>query len=245
LEFIEKHAVEYDPSTASCLQRFKPIMKFSECTFAKAAKVVGCAEYDESLSIEENVHRSMKAFHHAVLTGQDTRLDGFVFEIKGKQFGDTVDAFGETVRRVLTTVSDLDPGCDHPMDSDILDRRGWRYMWDGFGIFVTCFAPCYDEHNARYTFGVKDATYVLFQPQYSFSFHSLGEDHPWDDTKNTARQKIRQNFKNAGRMYYVPKARFYPNAPMIVPPLKMEEPLLTWYKKPPNSSRVHPEDYNQ
>ena len=35
-----------------------------------------------------------------------------------------------------------------------------------------------------------------------------GEDHVWDDTKTTARQKIRQAFKNAGREYLVPKARF-------------------------------------
>jgi hypothetical protein len=88
---------------------------------------------------------------------------------------------------------------------------------------------------------------------YSFGLnHDIGPDHPWDDSKTTMRQKIRQNFKNAGRMYYVPKARFCncfpsfdwwqlidPMAPMIVPPIEIDQELLKWYTVPPNKKPVH------
>lgn len=117
--------------------------------------------------------------------------------------------FGETVRRVLDVISDNDPACDHCMNSEHLERRGWRFSFDSEPIFVTCFGPCYPEHNARYTFGDRESSYVLIQPMFSFGLnHDIGEDHPWDDSKTTMRQKIRQNFKNAGRLYFVPKARF-------------------------------------
>ena len=36
-------------------------------------------------------------------------LDGFVIEVRGKEYGESVEAFGETVRRVLTHLCKLDP----------------------------------------------------------------------------------------------------------------------------------------
>eukprot|EP01118_Nematostelium_gracile_P014797 TRINITY_DN5843_c0_g1_i1.p2 TRINITY_DN5843_c0_g1~~TRINITY_DN5843_c0_g1_i1.p2 ORF type:complete len:104 (-),score=32.04 TRINITY_DN5843_c0_g1_i1:34-345(-) len=75
-----------------------------------------------------------------------------------------------------------------------------------------------------------------------FSFglnHDIGPDHVWDDTKTTMRQKIRQNFLRAGRKYFVPPTRFYPMAPMIVPPIEIDEPLSTWYLKPNPRPPVH------
>lgn len=81
-------------------------------------------------------------------------------------------------------------------------------MYGGHSIFVTCFAPCYPVTHARYPFGDNESCWILLQPMFSFGIHQIGADHPWDDTKKTIRQKIRQAFKKAGREYYVPKARF-------------------------------------
>jgi hypothetical protein len=42
--------------------------------------------------------------------GREIKLDGFLFEVRGEKYGNTLEAFGETVRRVLTAISDHDPG---------------------------------------------------------------------------------------------------------------------------------------
>jgi len=237
-KFIEEKAVQYDPEDPelSSLKNFNIIKMKTECSFSKKSKVWGCCDWNDQLSLEENVHRSLKELQKGLNIGREIKLDGFVIEVKGKEYGDTIERFGETVRRVLTAVSDHDPGADYCMNSESIGRRGWRFLFDSHGIFVTSFAPCYPEDNARYSFGIQDSSFVLLQPQYSFSIHDIGEDHPWDDSQTTMRQKIRQKFKNAGRLYFVPKARFYPMAPMIVPPLKMDEALLRWYVKPPQES---------
>jgi hypothetical protein len=43
------------------------------------------------------------------------------------------------------------------------------------------------------------------------------------------RQKIRQNFKDNGRGYHVPDARFYPMAPQIVPTENGGQEHVKWW----------------
>lgn len=113
------------------------------------------------------------------------------------------------MRRVLTAISNQDPALEYCMDQvDIIDKRGWVYRFNGHGIFVTCFAPCYPENHARYSFGIKESCFILLQPMFSFSIHDIGPDHPWDNSKRTIRQRIRRIFEERGRRYYVPESRF-------------------------------------
>ena len=164
----------------------------SECFFARSAKIWGSAEYNSSLTIEQNVHKSLKALLEGLTIGEKIKLDGFLFEVslysffggknnyhakvRGKEFGDSLESFGETVRRILTAISDHDPECDHSMDSDLIDRRGWRYMFNGQGIFVTCFGPCYGSDNARYSYDQRESVFVLIQPHFSFTIHDIGKN---------------------------------------------------------------------
>jgi len=96
-----------------------------------------------------------------------------------------------------------------------------------------------------------DSCWVLLQPEWSFGYHNIGADHAWDDTKTTVRQKIRYRFRDSARLYYVPPARFYPMAPMIVPPLEIGDKLLDWWiplderKKEQNQQHKQPEDPQQ
>lgn len=110
----------------------------SECLFARKAKVWGSPDWNENLPLEENVYRSLKAMREGLLKGREIKLDAFLLEvsmqkiaadplqIRGRQYGETLEAFAETMRRVLTAISDHDPECDHCMDSEFIDRRGWR-----------------------------------------------------------------------------------------------------------------------
>jgi len=235
-QFIEENSIDYDPTDTPSLRNFSTIMKKSDCLFARSANIWGNCEWNHSLSFEDNIIRSLKILWKGLKERNEVKLDGFVFEIPGVENCDTVETFGETVRKVLTIISNHDPACFHSMDHDDIGRRGWSFTFDQIYIFVTCFAPCYPPTNARYSYESKDSCFVLLQPQSSFELHDIGEDHGWDDSKDTMRQKIRNNFKKNGRLYLVPDARIYAAAPMIVPPLNLGEPFLKWYVPRPTDN---------
>jgi len=221
----------YDPTNCGALDRFGINLKNSDCLFAKKAIVWGSYPWDSNLSLEENVRKSIPALARFYECGREKKLDGFVFEIQGIQYSRIVELFGETVRRVMTTVGENDPS-DSPMNS-IDGNRGWRFAWNENNTFITTFAPCYPSNHARYSFNSSqefDSCWVLFQPEWSFGIHNIGPDHPWDDTKTTVRQKIRERFREVGRPYFVPPTRFYPMAPMIVPPVDIGDAYIEWWK---------------
>jgi len=192
--------------------------------------VWGSYPWDSSISLEENISRTIPALAKFYECGREQKLDGFVIEVQGIEYSRDVELFGETVRRVMTVVGANDPG-DSPMNS-IDGKRGWRFAWNQNNTFITTFAPCYHQNHARYPFDSSkefNSCWILFQPEWSFGHHNIGPDHPWDDSKTTARQKIRHKFREVGRPYYVPPTRFYPMAPMIVPPLDIGDAFIEWW----------------
>jgi len=220
----------YDPTDCGSLHRFDLNLKNSDCLFAKKAIIWGSYPWDSELSLEDNIIKSIPALARFYEYGREQKLDGFVYEVQGTQYSRDVEVFGETVRRVMRVVGDNDPS-DSPMEN-INGKRGWRFAWNEHNTFVTTFAPCYHQNHARYPFSSSqefNSCWILFQPEWSFGIHNIGADHPWDDTKTTVRQKIRQKFREVGRPYYVPPTRFYPMAPMIVPPLDIGDAFLEWW----------------
>lgn len=75
-----------------------------------------------------------------------------------------------------------------------------RYLFV-LGLILVRFAPCYPQSSPRYSFGNTDYVYILFQPEYSFSYHEVA---PPSDP-NSIRHKIRENFKKNGREFYFPR----------------------------------------
>eukprot|EP01124_Arcella_intermedia_P001110 TRINITY_DN10600_c0_g1_i1.p1 TRINITY_DN10600_c0_g1~~TRINITY_DN10600_c0_g1_i1.p1 ORF type:complete len:320 (-),score=43.87 TRINITY_DN10600_c0_g1_i1:38-997(-) len=222
--------LEYDPVHCPALERIQSNIANSECTFAKKSKIWGSYPWDNTLTLEQNIQKSIPAVARFYDCGEENKLDGFLFEVQGKQYSDTVENFGETVRRVLTVIAENDPA-ENAMSS-ISGRRGWRFAWNKENTFITSFAPCYPSTHPRYPWDSSrefDSCWVLLQPEWSFGHHNIGPDHPWDDTKLTQRQKIRCKFRDAGRPYYVPPSRFYPMAPMVVPPLELNGKFIEWW----------------
>lgn len=73
---------------------------------------------------------------------------------------------------------------------------------------------------------------MLLQPEYSFAWHDIGNDAPdtqWNNPQ-TMRDKIRVEFKKAGRPYEIPPTIFYSPALYIVKPLELGAPTLDWWK---------------
>jgi hypothetical protein len=111
-------------------------------------------------------------------------VDGFVIEIRGEQYGNTIDAFAETVRRVLKYLSDHDPSFlkqtnnnNHGvvrrriMDQSNVGGSGWYYEYNREPLFVTGIAPCYGTDSPRYMWPTADnidSCFILLQGEYGF-----------------------------------------------------------------------------
>ena len=176
--------------------------------------------------------RSVPALIKFLILGPSLRLDAFVFELPGDEFGYDVDKFGQGVRRVLTRISDHDPAGRHCMNRSYVSLKGWSFEFDDIPIFVTTFAPCYPENHSRYAFGAENG-FVLLQPMYSFAIHDIGPDTPhtnWDNPK-TVRDRIRVAYKENGRPYRIRDTLYYPMAEDLVKPLE-EGPgnVVEWWK---------------
>jgi hypothetical protein len=238
IEELLSRPLPFDPTNNESLKHLVPVQTESQCLFAKKAKAWG-NEWNPNLSLEENVERALPAITNFFLVGESLHLDAFSIEVQGKDYSSTIEQLGETVRRVLTVISDRDPAGDHVMNDPRIHLRGWRYKFNSEDIFITVLAPCYPHNHARYTFnagGDLHSAFILLQPEWSFGYHNIGPDHVWDDEATTVRQKIRQNFVKHGRKYYVPPARFYPMAPQVIPSLKYDGEFIEWWHKPDESN---------
>lgn len=166
------------------------------------------------------------------LVCQELGLDGFLFLLPGNQFGADPHVFGQGVRRVLQTLSDLDPAGVKCMNKSYVAKRGWVFEFNHATFFVTTFAPCYPESHSRFAFGADDS-FILLQPELSFAQHDLPEDTPvtnWEQPV-TVRDRIRVAFRDAGRGYRIRETVLYPMAEDIVKPLSDSGPIVEWWRK--------------
>ncbi|XP_070207799.1 uncharacterized protein [Littorina saxatilis] len=229
---VSEFVTNYDPENCTTLDAFQPIKESSECIFARRAKVWGAGEWDSTLSLEENVFRSVPMFLKFTLVCQELGLDGFLFMLPGQQFGTDPQAFGKGARRILQVLSDLDPAGFKCMDKSYIDKRGWVFEFNRVTFFVTTFAPFYPPTNSRYSYGAEDC-FILLQPEISFAQQDLPLDTPetnWAQPK-TVRDRIRTAFRDAGREYLIRDTVHYPMVYDIVKPLKDGDPLVEWWAK--------------
>lgn len=224
--------VLYDTENCKTLQNFELVKRNTHCTFARTAILWGAQDYDNTLTLEANVERSIPAVIKFFAVAESLHLDGFVFELPGIQFGMDVKSFGKGVYRVLKYISDQDPAGYHCMNKSFVSQIGWSFEFNAVPIFVTTFAPCYPENHSRYAFGAQNA-FILLQPMYSFAIHEIGHDTPTTNWSNpqTIRDKIRVAYKENGRPYYIRDTIYYPMAHDVVKPL-VEGPgnVVKWWR---------------
>lgn len=237
----------YTGSEASL--RLAEVRRKTHCLFAPKARVWGndWAEAPASAgdTLSYNIVRCLPRFYRFCLESRAGRdLDGFVFEARGEQYGETLEAFTWTVRQVLEGLSAADPAGVHCMRSKSIARRGWYFEFARESFFVTTFAPCYSATNPRYQFGVHpESCFVLLQPEESFLRHDLPHDRPRSATNwecpADIRDRIRVNFHRHGREYRIPETVSYPPAEFIVAPLDplVDPPVEFWRASPPSEKK--------
>jgi NTP pyrophosphatase (non-canonical NTP hydrolase) len=159
-----------DPTTSESLKRFGNIVRSTDCIFATRAKIWGSFDYNQSMSIEENMSRNIGLLERFNKVAFYEGLDGFVIEVLGDD-GDTLINLSDTVRRVLKYFSDNDPSGIHCMDQDKL-RPDWRFSFGGKTFFITTFAPCYPENHPRHSKN-PSSVFIFLQPEFSFDHHGI------------------------------------------------------------------------
>jgi FPC/CPF motif-containing protein YcgG len=230
----------YDPKNCSSFHRFQLLAKKSNCLFAKNAHLWGCLEFDEIQSLAENVKKLIPSLLKFVtLADEGEKLDGYIIEIKGKKYCSDVTSFASTVRQTLEMISIYDPSGINVMKLKGISSPAWYYSFCNIPIFVTTFAPFYSSSHCRYMHSIPELTdicYILLQPEVSFFRHNIGADTPhtnWEDPQ-TMRDRIRCNFRQHQRGYFIPSTNRYPVAEMVVlhPKTTQESflPIQFWTK---------------
>jgi len=208
-------------------------MNHTQCTFAKKAKIWGSKDWDPLLSLEANVEQNITSLTLFLELGKGLHLEGFVFEVRGNQYGSTFEIFGDTVRRVLSAISKNDPHGVDCMSKSYIDKKGWWFEFNNEFIFVTTFAGCYPENHSRYMFNTdKESCFVLLQPEYSFAWRNIEcgiEPTNWTEP-SCIRDIIRVNFKNHGRNYIFNDDFDPVGAHTIVKPIALDGAHVEWWK---------------
>lgn len=223
----------YDPLSGNeALHRFSSIKRQTPCIFARQAVLWGCRDWDDRLSIEENAKCSIpmlikffKLGRHPDLLSPEHKgkhLDGFLFEIRGREHCYSPDACGLALNRLLSTLSEYDPNgmhCLQPRYRRLVGIASWHFYFANEPIFITTFFPGTPPNHPRHTFDApQDSFFILLQPEFSFQLHGLGIDTPhtnWDRPQ-TARDRVRVAFRKAGMEYWIPDTIAYPTAEHMV-----------------------------
>lgn len=215
--------LNYTPTKCGSLDRFDLTKARSPCLFAKQALLWGSCEYERDKSISQNMLQVVPALSKfaSLVEDSDQKLDGFLIEIRGLTYGDTVANFAATVRIALGALSKHDPSGLNTMKMKSINSSSWYFSFDMVPMFITTFAPCYSPSSARHLHLAEanaDSCFILLQPEISFLRHGIGADHAetqWNKPE-TIRDKIRVNFRNKQQPYHIPTSLKYPVAASIV-----------------------------
>jgi hypothetical protein len=218
-----KILLNYSPIHCEALNRFSLSKAHSPCLFAKQAQLWGSCEYERDKSLTQNIVRNVPALckFASIVEDNNQTLDGFLIEIRGIAYSDTVASFAATVRTALAVLSQHDPSGLDPMQMLSINTSSWNFSFDMVPMFVTTFAPCYPPSSARYlhlTESASDSCFILLQPEVSFLRHGIGPDQPvtnWEKP-HTIRDKIRANFRDKQKSYHIPSSLNYPVAATFV-----------------------------
>lgn len=220
----------YDPEHTTALENFEQIKSQSNCLFARKAKIWSCPEWIDSLSLEENIYRLVPMLIKFTIYAYSHRLDAFLIEIPGSEYGTNIEVFGRALCRVLRTLSDNDPAGQRCMNKSYIAGRGWVFEFNICTFFITTFAPFYPSTHPRFSFGAQNC-YILMQPELSFALHdlpSMSLETNWDEPQ-TVRDKIRCAFRDAGRPTFIPESISSPMILEILTPVEKDGTVPKWW----------------
>ena len=96
--------VTYNAENVESLQNFDTVKLQTECIFAKKSKLWGSCDWNDQISLEENVYRMVPTFLKFTVVCTHLGLDGFVLQLPHKYSSDIEVLFSSLVFRNLPVV---------------------------------------------------------------------------------------------------------------------------------------------
>lgn len=215
----------YDAEGYSSVLNFKVVQENTECIYAAKSRIWGAPDWRPELSLAANLDAIIPHLLHFLDLARPLKLDGYVVEMLGPDYGDTIEHLARTTRLVLNYLSERDPAGEHCMAKEIEDPS-WCFAFGGEKIFINTFGSCYDSHNSRFSFGALN-TFILFQPRHSFA----QAIRPGESTlPAAARSRIRTDYRKHGRPYDAQISASPFDAYRYVRPLKHGDPTVRWWE---------------
>ncbi|HEX8646639.1 MAG TPA: hypothetical protein VF715_07035 [Thermoleophilaceae bacterium] len=205
------------------LEHFEPIVQGSSCLYARGTRLLGAPPWRRGEPLEANAGRLFDRFAEFLEDGAEGGLDGIVFEIAERGYGDDLAQLCETTRVLLTALGERDPA-GSAMERDVASPDWWFTLM-GRPLFVSAFAPCYPPSSSRYGFGT-GSTFFLFLTAESFERRRAPGAATLSDA---ARQRIRSDHERAGRRYDLSITTGPLEALRYVKPLRLGELPVPWW----------------
>jgi hypothetical protein len=178
-----KPGLRTDPSFCDSLDRFKGVANVTMCPFAKTAKVWAVGPWRNSASAPEFVASIGETVRRFVRVCQSEGFDGLAIEATGIETIEDLKNRTNTLLRALGELSSRDP-----MHNPI-EKKEWKYSFDGVDMFITIFSSIYGRDHPRYSHS-RNSTFIFLQPQISFKAKAAKE-----------KEKIRVKFAENGQDY--------------------------------------------
>ncbi|WP_234532982.1 YqcI/YcgG family protein [Streptomyces shenzhenensis] len=188
----------YDPSTAHALQDFAKLQANSPCLFSGAARLWGAPDWDVHRSLADNAAELAPHLTRFAKAAPHEHLDGFVISVPGvagrATGAATMSDLARWFRQLLHVLTELDELPNDSLNEDVR-RPGWQFLFHRQRMFVSVFSPLYEASHSRNS---SDHTFVMFQPEQSFTHHGVGSGQK---SSSRLKERIRENFAQTGVSY--------------------------------------------
>jgi hypothetical protein len=194
------------------------------CPFAQKSVLWGPPSYDQSLSFEDNMQKSLPSLRHFIrVLGHDV-LDGYVYAFPASVFGASFDDFTQLFRDFMEFLHrNLTAAAPAGLDPAAVTDPNWFFVLEGEECFMSAFAPCYPHDHSRYMNGVEGHYLFMVQPEAAI-LRQL--------TKNDYRQRseaIRFRFGDGFQRYTLADIEI----DRFLLPLRAGDPPVKWYELEP------------
>lgn len=220
---VGRFRASYDPSTAETLGSFEQVRATSRCSFASSARLWGAPTWRAEESTARNVERIVPFFTVFAKAAEHEGLDGFLIA-NPADFGG-LDALAGWFHGLLCAIARHDHSPADPYGPEI-ERPEWQFSFYRIRMFVTVFSSVYPATHVRHA---PTGTFVLFQPEESFTAHGVGGG---SDRSHRTKRQIRDRFG---------QAEWYPTeiidarieALIYVLPVRPDDPVVRWWRADP------------
>ena len=200
------------------------IISSTHCPYAKKATLAADIITVKSLDLASELKSIRSIISQFFKSAKHLQLDALCIQFTHLEFGNSLENLAKNTKNFFKAIEREFPEFLLPVEIPDFDEPFWPCI-EGERFFMVSFAPCYPANSPRYNFG-DPSTYFFLQPVTSFERHAADSDAI---TLHT-RQKIRDLFSKNNQPYDGTLSNFKQELVKMVPPLRVGDPLVEWWK---------------